>query len=86
MTSFRTRHLLFESLFKKEESLVFCCDIDDLLKELHIAHEPNEWRLFIDASKLNLKAVLLNNGKEIPSIPVAHEGNLPQSKTAFGDD
>ncbi|GBN10363.1 hypothetical protein AVEN_29634-1 [Araneus ventricosus] len=62
MTSFRTRHLLFESFFRKEESLVFCCDIDGLLKELRIAHEPNEWRLFIDASKLSLKAVLLNNG------------------------
>ncbi|GBM59891.1 hypothetical protein AVEN_62370-1 [Araneus ventricosus] len=71
-TSFRTRHLLFESFFKKEESLAFFCDIDGLLKELRIAHEPNEWRLFIDASKLSLKAVLLNNRNELPSIPVAH--------------
>ncbi|GBM06165.1 hypothetical protein AVEN_167059-1 [Araneus ventricosus] len=70
--SFRTRHLLFESFFKKEESLVFCCDIDGLLKDLRIAHEPNEWRLFIDDSKLSLKAVLLNYGDELPSIPVAH--------------
>ncbi|GBL77575.1 hypothetical protein AVEN_41938-1 [Araneus ventricosus] len=62
------RHLLF----KKEEKLVFCSDIDGLLKELRIAHEPNEWRLFIDDSKLSLKAVLLNNGIELPSIPVAH--------------
>ncbi|GBM07512.1 hypothetical protein AVEN_100714-1 [Araneus ventricosus] len=57
---------------KKKESLVFCCDIDGLLKELRIAHEPNEWRLFIDASKLSLKAVSLNNGNELPSMPVAH--------------
>ncbi|GBM19209.1 Retrovirus-related Pol polyprotein from transposon 297 [Araneus ventricosus] len=28
--------------------------------------------LFIDASKLSLKAVLLNNGNKLPSIPVAH--------------
>ncbi|GBO11325.1 hypothetical protein AVEN_134244-1, partial [Araneus ventricosus] len=72
LTSFRTRHLLFESFFKKEESLVFCCDIGGLLKELSIAHEPNEWRLFIDASKLSLKEVLLNNRKRLLSIPVAH--------------
>ncbi|GBM42738.1 CCR4-NOT transcription complex subunit 6-like [Araneus ventricosus] len=72
VTSFHTRHLLFESFFKKEESIVFCCDIDGLLKELRIAHEPNEWRLFIDALKLSFKAVLLNNGNELPSIPVAH--------------
>ncbi|GBM21862.1 hypothetical protein AVEN_32850-1 [Araneus ventricosus] len=45
--------------------------MDGLLKELRIAHEPNEWRLFRDALKLSLKAVLLNNGNEIPSIPVA---------------
>ncbi|GBL85509.1 hypothetical protein AVEN_272388-1 [Araneus ventricosus] len=72
VTSFHTRHLLFESFFKKEDNIVFCCDIDGLLKELRIAHEPNEWRLFIDALKLSLKAVLLNNGNELPSIPVAH--------------
>ncbi|GBN34360.1 hypothetical protein AVEN_107476-1 [Araneus ventricosus] len=69
VTSFRTRHLLFEYFFKKEESLVYCCDTDGLLKELCIVHE---WRLFIDASKLSLKAILLNNGNELPSIPVAH--------------
>ncbi|GBN42007.1 hypothetical protein AVEN_182617-1 [Araneus ventricosus] len=42
VSSFRTRHLLFESFFKKEDCLVFCCDIDGLLKELRIADEPNE--------------------------------------------
>ncbi|GBN88688.1 hypothetical protein AVEN_44900-1 [Araneus ventricosus] len=42
VTSFRTCHLLFESFFKKEESLVFCCDIDGLLKELRIVYEPNK--------------------------------------------
>ncbi|GBL89738.1 hypothetical protein AVEN_104676-1 [Araneus ventricosus] len=47
------------------------CDIDGLLEELRIAHEPNEWRLFIDASKLSLKAVLLNNGNELSTIPLA---------------
>ncbi|GBO32648.1 hypothetical protein AVEN_22213-1 [Araneus ventricosus] len=72
VTSFHTRHLLFESFFEKEESIVFFCDTDVLLKELRIAHEPNEWRVFIDALKLSLKAVLLNNGNELPSIPVAH--------------
>ncbi|GBO34590.1 hypothetical protein AVEN_50030-1 [Araneus ventricosus] len=72
VTSFRTRHLLFESFFKKEESLVYYYDIHALLKEFCIVHKPNEWRLFIDASKLSLKAVLLNNRNELPSIPVAH--------------
>ncbi|GBM85151.1 hypothetical protein AVEN_183190-1 [Araneus ventricosus] len=72
------RHLLFSSTSAllspslKKKSLVFCSDIDGLLKELRIAHEPNEWRLFVEASKLSLKAVFLNNGNELPSIPVAH--------------
>ncbi|GBM07256.1 hypothetical protein AVEN_25506-2-1, partial [Araneus ventricosus] len=54
------------------ESPVFCCDIDGLLEELRIAHEPYECRLFTDASKLSLKAGFLNNGNELPSRPVAH--------------
>ncbi|GBL89405.1 hypothetical protein AVEN_225916-1 [Araneus ventricosus] len=69
---FSSSSALLSSSLKKEESLVFCSDIDGLLKELRIAHERNEWWLFIDASKLSLKAVLLNNGNELPSIPVAH--------------
>lgn len=36
-------------------------------------HNPEEWRLFIDSSKTSLKAVLLHNGNEKPSIPIAHD-------------
>ena len=32
----------------------------------------DEWRLFIDSSKVGLKAVLLHNGNVLPSILVAH--------------
>jgi len=35
-------------------------------------HNPLEWRLFIDSSKLSPKAVLLHNGNTLPSIPVGH--------------
>ncbi|GFU27750.1 hypothetical protein TNCV_516291 [Trichonephila clavipes] len=35
---------------KKKESLVFHCDIDGQLKEFHTAHEPNEWRVFIQGT------------------------------------
>jgi len=40
------------------------------MNALRIKHDPQEWRLFIDSSKLNLKAVLLHNGNQHPSIPV----------------
>ena len=51
---------------------MFCYDVDDLMNALGIKHDPQEWRLFIDSSKLSLKAVLLHNGNQHPSIPVGH--------------
>ena len=39
---------------------------------LNFNHIPLDWRLFIDSSKLSLKAVLLHNGNTLPSIPVGH--------------
>jgi hypothetical protein len=51
---------------------VFCYDVDGLMNALGIKHDPQEWRLFIDSSKLCLRAVLLHNGNQHPSIPVEH--------------
>jgi hypothetical protein len=45
-------------------TLVACKDVDGLFKVLNMTHCPDEWRLFIDSSKVSFKAV--------PSIPVAH--------------
>jgi len=55
-----------------ERALVACTDIDGLMQTLNINHNPLDWRLFIDLSKMNLKAVLLHNGNTLPSIPVGH--------------
>jgi len=55
-----------------ERGLVACTDIDVLMQTLNINHIPLDWRLFIDFSKLSLKAVLLHNGNTLPSIPVGH--------------
>jgi hypothetical protein len=41
-------------------------------KTLSMSHCPDAWRLFINSSKVSLKAVLLHNGNVLPSIPVAH--------------
>ena len=60
------------NFFKMERSLVACNDIDGLLKKLNISHNPLDWRLFTDSSKLSLKTVLLHNGNTLPSIPVGH--------------
>jgi len=57
---------------QKEDDLVFCYDVGGLMNALRIKHDPQEWRLFIDSSKLSLKAVLLHNGNQHSSIPVGH--------------
>ena len=55
-----------------ERSLVACTDIDGLMQTLSINHNSLDWRLFIDSSKLSLKAFLLHNGNTLPSITVGH--------------
>ena len=42
-------------------------------------YDPEEWRLFIDSNKASIKAVLLHNGNEKPSIPVAHGTGLNET-------
>ena len=69
---YRKRHEDLVQFFKMERSLVACSDTDGLMQTLSINHNPLDWRLFIDSSKLRLKAVLLHNGNTLPSIPVRH--------------
>jgi hypothetical protein len=42
-------------------------------------HNTPEWRLFIDSSKVSLKAVLLHNGNKYPSVPSAHAVYMKES-------
>jgi len=65
--------------FRKEDELVFCYDVGSLMNALGIKHDPQEWRLFVDSSKLSLKAVLLHNGNLHPSIPVGHAVNMKET-------
>jgi len=46
-----------------------------------LGHEynPDQWCLFIDSSKVNLKVVLLHNGNRFPSIPLAYAANMRES-------
>jgi len=60
------------SFFRKEDDRVFCYDVEGLMNALGIKHDPQQWRLFINSSKLSLKAVLPRNGNQHPSIPVGH--------------
>jgi hypothetical protein len=57
---------------------VYCNDVDSLLDALGEHYNPGEWRLFIDSSTLSLKAVLLHNGNEKPSIPLAFVAHMKE--------
>jgi len=58
---------------------MFCHDVDGLMNALGIKNDPQEWRLFIDSSKLILKAVLLHNGNQHPSILVGHAVHMKET-------
>ena len=65
--------------FKMERGLVACTEIDGLMQTLNINHSSLDWRLLIDSSKLNLKAVLHHNGNISRSIPVGHSVHSKES-------
>jgi hypothetical protein len=79
ISSFRSRHQQLGPFFRKEDDLVFCYDVDGLMNTLGIKHDPQEWRLFLDSSKLSLKAVLLHNGNQHPSIPVGYAVHMKET-------
>jgi hypothetical protein len=50
-----------------------------LWKFLALNKNPDQWRLFIDSSKVGLKLVLLHNGNRFLSVPLAHATNMKES-------
>ena len=60
--SFRTRQQTLGQFFSMKGRLVYCTDVGGIMQEFGYSHKPEEWRLFIDSSKVNLKAILLHNG------------------------
>jgi hypothetical protein len=60
----------FTCYFSKTESLVFCSDIPGLITKLGVTYNAAESKIFTDASKRSLKAVLLLNGNRYASVPV----------------
>ncbi|GBM55877.1 hypothetical protein AVEN_2574-1 [Araneus ventricosus] len=56
-------------------------DVTVFMKEFGISLDVNEWRLFIDSSKLSLKMVFLHYGDELPSIPIAYVPHMKETYT-----
>lgn len=76
---YRSRQKDLLPYFKHDNNLVACCDVNGLMTALNVEHKPQNWRLFIDSSKLSLKAVLLHNGNSLPSIPVGHAVHMKET-------
>ena len=65
-------------LFRKEDDLVFCYDVDGLMNAL----ESNMTRKngdYLWTLRNSLKAVLLHNGNQHPSIPVGHAVHMKET-------
>ena len=79
ISHFRDRHSALAAFYRMENDICFCTDIDGLMSELGYKHEVDEWRLFIDSGKISLKAVLIHNGNQKPSVPLAHAVGMKET-------
>lgn len=76
ISSQKNRQAEFVPFFKTENNLSFCSNIRGLMTALNIDYDVEDWRLFIDASKSGLKAILLHNDHAYMPVPVAYSSVL----------
>ena len=76
---YKHREREYICFFTFENPLVYCVDVKGLIEKLGTVYNPSEWRLFIDASKSSLKAVLLHNRNQLASVPLAHSASMKES-------
>jgi len=50
-----------KNFFSQEGAVMFCDDVCPVMEVLGHEYNPDQWRLFIDASKVSLQLVLLHN-------------------------
>lgn len=75
----RKRNREMAAFYTDLENISFCNNIVLLMDTLKIPYETKDWRLFIDGSKTSLKAVLLHNGNQYPSVPIAYSTVLKET-------
>jgi len=76
---YRGCHEEFKNFFSLEDGVMFCNDVCSIMEVLGHEYNPDQWRLFIDSSKVSLKVVLLHNRNRFPSVPLAHAANMMES-------
>ena len=77
--SFCTREQSLAKFVSMKGELVYCTDVCGIMQEFGYSHTPEELRLFIDSSKLSLKAILLPNGNMLPSISVGYTAHMKET-------
>jgi len=68
----------FKEFFSPNNDLVFC-NICSIIKALGHKHDPTEWHLLTDSSKVSLEAVLLHNRNKFHSVLLAHVASMKES-------
>lgn len=76
---YRCRGLTFRALYSNEDGVTYCNNVPALMASVRVQYSASEWRLFVDASKSSLKAVLLHNGNRYRPIPVAYTTSLRET-------
>lgn len=79
ISSQKKRQAEFIPFFETENDISYCVDIHGLMQALHIDYDVEDWRLFIDASKSGLKAVLLHNDNIFMPVPIAYSRTLKET-------
>jgi len=70
--------LRIQEFLPLEDGVVFFNDVCFIMEVLGHAYNPDQWRLFIDSSKVSLKVVLLHNGNRFPSVLLVHAANMKE--------
>ena len=73
---YRNRKKDLTTYFSSQDTLIYCNDVDGLMRVIVHEHQPENWRIFINSNKLCLKLYSCINRNEYPSIPVAHTTNM----------
>jgi len=76
---YRGRHEEFKDFFSQEDGVLFFNYVCSVMEVLGYEYNPDQWRFFIDSSKVSLKVVLLHNGNRFPSVSLAHAANMKDS-------
>ena len=77
----RKHHQTFSNFFSRQDGLCICSNVAGLFEAIGITCSLSEWLLFIDSSSRILKDVLLHNGNNYPSLPMAHSVHLKKEYT-----